>query len=243
MYTLSSLHVDPKALSITQPCGLEARIVPFASAFCNHNPLSVKLLSFRIRGPSLEFHNHVSQETLRTNLIFLNKDHYLTVLSVFQKPLWVVKFNIEEIFHPWFHAWLTLGGTPSPCFIQIIHFTAFKEVVYISINLRVFFFPLGSTMGHFSAKSCITLEWCNGNSTGLGARRLGFQQMGKRKSQSGILQQPILSLQGLLFPCGQGITTGSPCYVVKHCHPFKYSGFTREVFMSGGESKWGSSDS
>ena len=72
MYTLSRLHVDPKALACSH-CGLEARIVPFASAFCNHNPLSVKLLSFRIRGPSLEFHNRVLLETLLTNLIFLNK--------------------------------------------------------------------------------------------------------------------------------------------------------------------------
>lgn len=58
------------------------------------------------------------------------------------------------------------------------HFIA-SEVVYISINHRFLFFPLGSTQGQLSAKPCITLEWCNGNNVGLGARRLGFQQMGE----------------------------------------------------------------
>ena len=97
-------------------------------------------------------------------------------------------------------------------------------------------------MGYFSAKSCITLEWCNGNSIGLGARRLGFQQMGKGSLKVEYCNSPFSPSKGYWLPCGQGITTGSPCYVVKHCHPFKsFEVHRRSVYVRQGESKWSSS--
>ena len=123
-------------------------------------------------------------------------------------------------------------GTPSPSFIQI-HFTAFK-VVYISINHRVFFFPLGSTMGHFSAKSCITLEWCNGNSTGLGARRLGFQQMGKGSLKVEYCNSPFSPSKGYCSLVDKELPLGHLAMWLSNVIPLNHSKFTGEVFMSGG---------
>ena len=97
-----------------------------------------------------------------------------------------------------------------------------------------FKYALGSSMRPVNSHSYLLSE--------TGARRLGFQQMGKGSLKVEYCNSPFSPSKGYWFPCGQGITSGSPCYVVKHCHPFKsFKVHRRSTYVRSGESKWGAS--
>lgn len=152
-------------------------MVPLVCIFSNHDHrLAMGLIRFRVRGSSPEFHNSVLLETVLVNPVILITLKGLLCVKVFGR-VWTL---FTEVFYLWFHARLTSCGTLPSCFTHILFIAL--EVVCMSIDHSfcfVFSFPLGFTLGHLSAKPCITRECCNGNNAGLGARRLGFQQVGK----------------------------------------------------------------